>query len=166
MDDFESFINAIDKVYEAEDAIFNGYNYKINHPQFNLVNRSQYGKGSDFKHQIIEYRCVTCFTPSKRYCFIKCVNFLTDGDYKQHYLDFIRNGKRLTNITTMARIQPCLNKLGVNLGYYNGKEIWPRKMSERNIALKLHNNHFRLIWKFEGVSFNRPIKVLKKNLKS
>ena len=65
MDDLESFINAIDKVYEAEDAIFNGYNYKINNPQFNLVKRSQYGNGCDFKHQIIEYRCVNCFIPSK-----------------------------------------------------------------------------------------------------
>ena len=26
MDNFENFINAIDKVYEAEVAIFNGYN--------------------------------------------------------------------------------------------------------------------------------------------
>ena len=65
----------------------------------------------------------------------------------------------------MARIQPCLFKVGVNLGYYNGKEIWPRKMSEKIIALKLHNNHFRLIWKSEGVSFNRAIKELKKKFK-
>ena len=45
----------------------------------------------------------------------------------------------------MARIQPCLRKLGIDLGYLNGKEIWPRNMTERNIALKLHNNHFSLI---------------------
>ena len=32
INDFEAFINAIDQDYESEDAIFNGYNYKINTP--------------------------------------------------------------------------------------------------------------------------------------
>ena len=43
MDEFEAYINAIDEGYDAEDAIFNGYIYKINTPQFNKVKRSQYG---------------------------------------------------------------------------------------------------------------------------
>ena len=37
IDAFESFINAIDQDYDSEDAFFNGYVYKINTPQFNLV---------------------------------------------------------------------------------------------------------------------------------
>ena len=32
------FINSIDEGYDAEDAIFNGFIYKINTPQINLVN--------------------------------------------------------------------------------------------------------------------------------
>ena len=28
IDDFEAYINAIDEGYDAEDAIFKGYNYK------------------------------------------------------------------------------------------------------------------------------------------
>ena len=64
-----------------------------------------------------------------------------------------------------ARIQPCFRKLGINLGYYDGKEIWPRNITERNIALKLHNNHFCLICKPEGVSFNQAVKELKDNFK-
>ena len=43
---------------------------------------------------------------------------------------------------TMARIQPCLRKWDDNLGYYNGKEKWPPKTTEKNLAGKLHNNHF------------------------
>ena len=35
IDDFESYINSIDEEYDAEDAIFNGYNYEINTPKFN-----------------------------------------------------------------------------------------------------------------------------------
>ena len=56
MDELEAYIDVIDKRYDAEDAIFNGLFYKINTPQFNLVNRSQYGNSCDFKHEIIEYR--------------------------------------------------------------------------------------------------------------
>ena len=91
MDDFEAYINAIDQDYESEDSIFNGYIYKIDTPQFNKVNRSQYGNGCDFKHQIVEYQGNNCYIPSKGYCFIKCINYLTGRDYKEQYLDFIRN---------------------------------------------------------------------------
>ena len=91
--DYEAYINSNDEGYDAEDAIFNGYIYKINNLQFNLVIRSQYGNGCDFRHQIIEYRGNNCFIPTRGYCFVKCINFLTGEDYKQQYLDFIRNKK-------------------------------------------------------------------------
>ena len=48
MDDFESYINSIDEGYDAEDAIFNGYIYKLNTPQFKNVNTSQYDNGCDY----------------------------------------------------------------------------------------------------------------------
>ena len=54
MDGFEVYINAIDEGYVAEVAIFIVYIYKLNTPQFNKVNRSQYGNGCDFKQEIIE----------------------------------------------------------------------------------------------------------------
>ena len=62
---------------------------------------------------------------------------------------------------TMARIQQSFRKLGVNLGYYNGKEIWPRNITARKIPSKLHNNHFCSIWKSERVNFNQVIKDMK-----
>ena len=91
---YESYINAIDEDYESDDAIFNGYIYKNNTPQFSIVNRSQYGNGCDFKHEILEYQGNNCFVPTKGYCFIKYVNFITGQDYKQQNLDFIRNEKK------------------------------------------------------------------------
>ena len=94
IDDFESLINSIDEGYDAEDAIFSGYIYKINIPQLSLVNKSQYGNGCDFKHKIIEYRGKICFIPTKGDCFVICVHFLTGEDYKQQYLDFIRIEER------------------------------------------------------------------------
>ena len=87
--DYEAYINYIDEGYDAEDAIFNGYIYNTNTSQFNLVNRSQYGNGCDFKHEIIEYRGDNWFTPTKGYCFVKCINYLTGGDYKKQHLYFI-----------------------------------------------------------------------------
>ena len=105
IDDYEADINAIDQDYESEDVIFNGYNYQIKSPQFSFVNRSQYGNGCDFKHEIFEYRVKSCFKPTKGYCFVKCIKYLTGEDIKQRYLDFIPNEKRRSNIRTKTRIQ-------------------------------------------------------------
>ena len=90
MDNFEAYINSIDQDYDSEDAIFTGYIYKLDTSQFNKVNRSQYGNGCDFKHEIIEYRGNKCFIPTKGFCFVKCINFLTGEDYNEQNLDFIR----------------------------------------------------------------------------
>ena len=159
----EAYINAIDEGYDAEDAMFNDYIYKIATPQFNLVNRSQYVNGCDFKHEIIEYRGNNCFIPTKGFCFGKCINFLTGQDYKQQYLDFIRHEQRRTKIMTLARVQPCLKKLGINLGYYNNERVFPRRVTNRDSSLFLYNNHFCLIWKSKNDSFKQAIKELKDN---
>ena len=163
--DFETYIDKIDDGYDSDDSIFNGYIYKIDTPQFSKVNRSQYGNGCDFKHEIIEYRGNNCFIPTKGYCFIKCVNFLTGQDYKQQYLEFIRNEQRRSNIMTKARIQPFCRANNINLGYYDGNGVYPRSVTNRNIALYLYNNHFCLFWKSHGVSFNNAIHELKANFR-
>ena len=165
MDDFEAYINSIDEGYDAEDAIFNGYIYKINTPIFNKVNRSKFGNGCSFDKLIVEYRGNNCFIPTKGYCFIKCINFLTGEDYKQQYLEIIRNEKRRSNIMTMARIQPFCRANIINLGYYNNDRVFPRTVTNRDSALYLYNNHFCLIWKSQGVSFNQAITELKHNFK-
>ena len=161
MDDFEAYINAIDEGYDAEDAIFNGHVYIINTPQFNKVNRSQYGNGCDFKHEIIEYQGNNCFIPTKGYCFIKCIISLTGEDYKEQHLDFIRNEKRRTNIMAKARIQPFCRVNIINLGYYNEDRVFPRSVTNRDSALYLYKNQFCSRWKSENVSFNQAIIELK-----
>ena len=90
---------------------------------------------------------------------------MTGQDYKQEYLHFIRNEKRRSNIMTMARIQPCLKKLGIDLGYYNGERVFPKTVTNRDSALFLYNNHFCITWKSQGVSFNQAIQELKNNFK-
>ena len=162
---YETYINAIDQDYDSEDAIFDGYFYKKDTPQFNKVNRSQYGNGCSFNKIIIEYKGNNCFIPTKAYCFVKCVNFITGQDYKQQYLDFIRNEKRRSNIMTMARIQPFCRANNINLGYFNGERVYPITVTNRDSALYLYNNHFCSIWKSRGVGFNHAIQELKNNFK-
>ena len=165
MNDFEAYINSIDQDNDSDDSIFNGYIYKIDTPIFNKVNRSKYGNGCDFKHEIIDNRGNNCYIPTKGYCFIKCINFLTGQDYKQKYLDFIRNEKRRTNIMTKSRIQPFRRENKITLGYYDGNGVYPRSVTNRNSALYLYNYHFCLIWKSQGVSFSQAIQELKANFK-
>ena len=165
IDDFEAYINAIVEGYDSEDAIFNGYVFKLYTPQFNKVNRSQYGNGCDFEREIIEYRGNICFIPTKGYCFVKCINFLTGRDYKQQYLDFIRNEKRRSNIMTKARLQPFCRANIINLGYFDGDGVSPRSVTLKDSALFIYNNHFCLIWKSQRVSFNQAIQELKHNFK-
>ena len=165
MDDFEAYINSIDEGYDADDCIFNGYIYKIDTPHFKKVNRSQYGNGCSFDEIIIEYQGNNFFIPTKGYCFVKCINYLTGKDYKDKYLEFIRNERRRSNIMTKARIQPFCKAYNINLGYYNDDRVFPRTVTNRDSALYLYNNHFCLIWKSHGVSFNQAIQELKNNFK-
>ena len=104
--DYESYINGIDQDFDSDDALFNEYVYKLDTPEFNKVNRNQYGNGCDFKHEILEYRGNNCFLPTKGYSFVKCIHFSTGEDYKQQCLDFLRNEKIRTILMTKARIQP------------------------------------------------------------
>ena len=55
LDDFESYINAIDTDYNSEDVIFTGYVYKLNAPQFKVVGRNTYDKGTNYMKKIVEY---------------------------------------------------------------------------------------------------------------
>ena len=75
--DYEAYINSFDEVYDAEDAIFKCFLYKIITSEFNLVDRSQYGNACDFKHETIEYRGKNCFIPTNGYCFVNCIKYST-----------------------------------------------------------------------------------------
>ena len=65
----------------------------------------------------------------------------------------------------MARIQPCLKKLGIDFAYFNGDRVYPRTVMKSDIALYLYINHFCLIWKSQNISFNDAIKEIKENFK-
>ena len=80
--------------YDGEDVIFTGWLYKLNTPEFNKVNKSQYGRGTYLKQDIVEYKGNNCFIPTCGNCFIKCINFLTGKDFTDENVTLIRTEQR------------------------------------------------------------------------
>ena len=155
MDNFDSYKNAIDIDFDRKDVTFTGYVYKINTPQFKVVKKSAYGKDTNYMQDIVEYHGQNAYIPTSGMCFIKCVTYYTKNYYTEDFLTLIRTQKYRSGVLTSARIQPFCRKYKIKIGYFNEKEIWPRTNIQRNIALKIHNNHFCLIWKSNGISFNQ-----------
>ena len=89
MDDFVSYINAVDVDYAGEDVTFTGYVYKINTLHFKVVNRSAYGKGADYMQEIVEYHGQNTYIPTSGMCFIKCIDHFTKKDYTEEFLTLI-----------------------------------------------------------------------------
>ena len=142
MDDFESYINAIDIDYDSEDVTFSSYIYKLNTPQFHVVKRSAYGKGTNYMQEIVEYHGQDCCTPNSGMCFVKCVNYFTTKDFTEAFLSFIGTEQRRSNVRTSARIQPFCRKYNINMGCFDGTRIYPRNLTQRNTSLFIYNNHF------------------------
>ena len=166
MDDFESYINAIDIDYDSEDVTFTGFVYNLKTPQFKFVKRSACGKSPNYMQKIVEYHGQNVFIPISGMCFIKCIKDFTRKDYTEEFLTFIRFEKYASGVMTSARIQPICRKYNINIGYFNSKEIWPRTITHRDTAINIHNNHFSLFWKSNGISFNQVIEdEVKRNFK-
>ena len=88
MDDFERYINAIDIDYDSEHVIFTGYVYKLDTPQFKIVKRSAYGKGTNHMQEIVEYHGKNCYIPTSGMCFIKCINYFTKKRLHRRIFNF------------------------------------------------------------------------------
>ena len=87
--------------------------YKLNTPEIKNGNRSQYGKGTDFRQDIVEYHGQSCYIPLSGMCFIKCINYVTNKDYTEQFLVFIRTEQRRSNVMTSARIPRFCRKCNI-----------------------------------------------------
>ena len=116
--------------------------------------------------EIVEYHGQNCCIPISGMCFIKCINYFTKKDYTEEFLTFIRSEQRRSNVMTSARNQHFCRLYNINIGCFDGTRINPRNLTQRNTAIKIHNNHFCLIWKSDDDSFNQVIEdELKPNFK-
>ena len=107
-----------------------------------MVNRLQYGKGTDYIHFIYEFVGIIFYIANSGHCFIKCNTHLTGNDYEQELLSFIRDGKERSCIKTLARTQFFCARNYTNLGDYNSKEIYQRLVTERNRSCFCITNTF------------------------
>ena len=105
--------------------------------------------------EIVEYYGQNCYIPSSGMYFIRCINYFTKKDYTEDFLTFIRTEQRRSNVMTSARIQPFFKKYNINIGCFYGTRINPRNLTQRDTSLFMYNNHFCLIWKSDGISFNQ-----------
>ena len=104
MDNFESYINAIDVDYDSEDNTFTGHVYKIDKLQFKIVERNVYDKGTNHMHEIVEHQGQNCYLPTSGHCFIKCIKYFTNKEYTEEFLAFIRSEKYRSGVMKSARI--------------------------------------------------------------
>ena len=114
----------------------------------------------------VKHHRQNCYIPTFGMCFIKCINYFTKKDYTEEFFTFVRTDQRRSNVITCTRNQPICRKYNINIGCFDGTRINPRNITQRDAALKIHNNHFCLIWKSKGTSFNKVIEdELKPNFK-
>ena len=66
---------------------------------------------------------------------------------------------------TKATIQPVCRANNIIIGYFDGIGVFPRTVTEKNIAFYLYSNHFCLTCKPENVSFNQAFRDLKDSCK-
>ena len=157
IDHFERYIITIDVDYDSEDIIFTGYIYKLKTPQFNDVQGSAYGKRTNIMQKIVDYHGQICYIPTSGISFIKCIIYLTEKDYTEEFLTLFLSEQRRSNVMTSARMQPFIKKYDINIGCFDGTRTNLRNTTQRNTSLFIYNNHFCLIWKSDGVSFNQVI---------
>ena len=104
-----------------------------------------------------------CYIPTSGHCFTKCNNYFTKKGCTEDFLTFIGSEKYGSCMMTSARIQPFCRKYNINIGCVDGTRLNPRNLTQRNTALKIHSIHFSLIWKSNGIHFDKTIKELKDN---
>ena len=55
---------------------------------------------------------------------------------------------------TSARTRPFCRNYNINIGCFDGTRKNLRNLTQRNTSLFIHKNHFCLIWKSNGISYN------------
>ena len=107
-----------------------------------------------------------CYLPKSGMCFINCNNYYTKNDYTEEFLTLSRNEKYWSELRTSASYQPFCRKYKINIACFAGTRRNPRNITWSNIASKIQNNHFCLIWKTNDNKINEAIEdKLKPNIK-
>ncbi|ESO85054.1 hypothetical protein LOTGIDRAFT_168073 [Lottia gigantea] len=117
---------------------------------FTIVDRSKKGSGVNLLKKINEYIGENCYIPTDCYCFIKCVNYITNTDLTKEFQDFINSFQKSNRkgVMTTARIFKFNKKFNTNFQIYNPEDshFQPKKVLEEfDWVFYLHKEHFCLI---------------------
>ena len=122
-----------------------------------MLNKSAYGKGTNYMQEIVEYHGQNCYIPSSCHCFVKCNNYVSKKYYTEELLTFIRAEQRRSNVMTATRFQPFCRKNNIKIGCFDRTRIKSRNLTQRKTSLFKYNNHLSLNWEINGISFNQVI---------
>ena len=143
----------IDKNDESLEVLFSGYLIKYT-MVFNEIKRSNYGKGSDAFHNILENKGELPYLPTGNGCFRKCIEHTYKRAFSIEHKEFISDSDKCKNIMTLAKVQPFCRAYGFDIGVYNLNSIkilsWTVK--EKNICLFLRKNP--LLFELEIIKAN------------
>ena len=145
LEDFESYIKAIDIDYDNEIVIFTGFVYKVSTHHFNVVERNAYAKGINHMKESAESYGQNVYKPTSGISFIKFNKYFNKNSYTEEFRDFLGNEKSRPGIMTSARIHPS-KKYKINIGCFDGKIISPRDVTEKNIWMFISINQLCSIW--------------------
>ena len=143
---------------DTDVTIFTGCFYKLNTPETEKINRSEFGEGTDFEQDVGEDIAEMCYIPTSGFCFIKRIEFLTSIDFEQLFLYFIRDKIRRINVLKKARFQPFCIAHSISIRYFNGKKVYLRSVTEKSKACYSYRN---LNLKSDGVDFKKAIAEIK-----
>ena len=73
IDAFDKYIGMIDRKYDIDDDIIYEGILHIIEREFNRVNSSNFGRGSNHLYDIQEYHGKNCYIPTGQNCFLKCI---------------------------------------------------------------------------------------------
>ena len=148
-EDLGFYIDSIlDKYDDPPTISFTGDLY-VHYRNFEGVKRSDYGKGANEFHDIVEYKGLCSYIPTGNACFLKCINYIYNKDYSNEYYTFLKSFKRQTDVMLKARVSLFCKRIGIDIGFWSkeDKRIMPRNCSERNKCLYLYKHHYTVIWK-------------------
>ena len=90
------------------------------------MNRIDSGTGSDYLQKIKAYEGYNWLTSPKKKCSTKYIRVLTGKASFEEYIELINSFSRIRRrrtVMTEGGIKKFFEKVGIDIGYFNGKQI-------------------------------------------
>ena len=111
---------------DADDVVFIQFLIEFHNFLFQKVKRSDCGKRCNYFQQNKKFHGRNCFVSTKkRICFPESFRVLTEKFSYEDYIEFFIGFSRRILVMTDCKIARFCEKVGIDIGYFNGREILP-----------------------------------------